>query len=116
MDSAIYAAIAAIIAPVLTALINNLHQYRMRKLEMVQDKKIQAIQEYAESCSSYIAQNHRAELSEYSKSYGKIFLYADKKHWKDIQAVHDDIKSGNFESASERLAHVCQALSGDMKL
>lgn len=107
---------SAVFAPTITAFINNQHQYKMRKLEIIQEKRIQAIQEYAESCSRYIAHNHRGELSEYSRSYGKIFLYADKKHWKSIKELHAEIENGNFQSAASKLADVCQALSSDMKI
>lgn len=113
---ALLATFSAVFAPTVTAFINNRHQYKMRKLEIVQGERIRAIQEYVESCSSYIARYHRVELSEYSKSYGKIFLYADKKHWKAIKELHADIENGNLQSASRKLAEVCQALSDDMKI
>lgn len=116
MDSGFYAAIAAIIAPVLTALINNRHHYRMRKIELVQAEKIKAIQEYAESCSNCIDRPKSHEKTEYSRSYGKIFLYADKRHWKDIKAIDQAIQDENYQLASEKLASVCQALSKDMKV
>ena len=107
---------SAIFAPTITALVNNRHQYKIRKLEVLQEKRIKAIQEYAESCSNYIAHNHRAELCEYSKCYGKIFLYANKKHWAKIKGLHADIENGDFQSASAKLADVCQALSLDIGL
>lgn len=115
MDSGMYAAIAAIIAPVLTALINNHHHYRMRKIELVQSEKIKAIQEYAETCGNCIERPKGHEKSEYAKSYGKIFLYADKRYWKDIKAVNQAIEDENYTIASEKLASVCQSLSKDMK-
>ena len=116
MDSGMYAAIAAIIAPVLTALINNHHHYRMRKLELVQSEKIKAIQEYTEACSNCIQHPKGFEKSEYAKSYGKIFLYADKRYWKDIVAINQAIERENYTLASEKLASVCQSLSKDMKI
>lgn len=116
MDAGIYAAIAAIIAPIATALINNRHQYRMRKLELVQDEKIKAIQEYAEACGNYMASNNGAVRSAYYQSYGKIFLYADKKRWKAIEEIHTHIENGEFAAASEKLPSVCQSLAGDIRL
>ena len=113
---AVLAAMSAIFAPLITAWLNNRHQYKMKRMEIVQAEKIRAIQEYAESCSNYIARCHRVELGEYSKSYGKIFLYTDRKHWKAIKELHADIESGNFQAASAKFASVCQALSEDMKL
>lgn len=116
MDAGIYAAIAAIVAPVVTALINNRHQYKMRKIEMVQEEKIKAIQEYAEACGNYMALNNGSVRSAYYKSYGKIFLYSEKKHWKSIEEIHQNIENGNFTAAAEKLPHVCQSLAGDMRI
>lgn len=114
--AALIAAVSAIFAPVITAWINNHHQYRMRKLEMVQAERIRIVQEYTESCSTYIAHQSGHELSEYSKSYGKIFLYTDKKHWKSIRSLHQAISEKNFQSASEKFAVVCQSLASDLKI
>lgn len=115
MDPAIYAAIAAIVAPVLTALLNNHHQYRMRKLDIFQDERIKSIQAYTESCSNYIENSYAQEKSEYLKAYGRIFLYTRRKHWPEIESVHSDIMREDFQSASGKLAVLFQALSSDMK-
>lgn len=116
MDPAIYAALAAIVAPVLTALINNRHQYRMRKLEIFQDERIRAIGSYAESCSNYIDNPYATEKSEYLRAYGKVFLYTKRKQWPAIESVHADIMSNDLESASGKLADLFQSLSADMKI
>lgn len=114
--AALITAFSAIIAPVITAWINNRHQYRMRKLEMMQAEKIKAVQEYVESCSRYIAHGNSAELADYARSYGRIFLYVGKKHWKKIRAIHHFIDDGNLHAASDALADICQELSGEMKI
>ena len=116
MDPAIFAAIAAIIAPVLTAFINNRHQYKMRKLELYQNERIQSIQDYTSSCSNYIENPYAPEQSEYLRAYGKIFLYARRKHWPAIESVHSDIMRKDFQRASDKLADLFQALSSDLKI
>ena len=114
--TALVAAVAAIIAPIITAKINNRHQYKMRKLEIMQEEKIKAIQNYAESCSNYIAHPNRPELVEYSKSYGKIFLYAKKETRKDIEQIQKHLDNQNFTAASCLLVKVCCDLSSEMKI
>ena len=116
MDYGMFAAIAAILAPVFTCLINNRHQYKMRKLEIIQEQKSKVIHEYAEACSNYMTDSHKNAQVEYYKSYGKIYLYANKKHWRAIESIHTDIENGNFKLASEKLTNVCQALSFDIKI
>ena len=114
--AALLAAISAIISPMITAIINNRHQYRMRKLEMVQEEKIKAIQQYAEACSNYISYPNRTDLLEYSKAYGKIFLYAEKAHHKAIKEINRNIENKQYLEASETLSKVCAALSSEMKI
>ena len=114
--AAFIAAISAIIAPVITAIVNNRHHYKMRKLESTQDEKIRAIQQYAESCSNYIAHPGRPELIEYSKSYGKIFLYTSKSIHKDIEQIQKHLDNQNFSAAACLLAKVCQDLSVEINI
>lgn len=114
--AALVAAVAAIVAPIITSWINNRHQYKMRKLEIMQAEKIHAIQHYAESCSNYISRPNLPELTEYSKSYGKIFLYADKNTHQDIEQIHRYLDNHDFQSASGLLVKVCQKLSLEIRV
>ena len=114
--AALIAAVAAIIAPVITTCLNNRHQYKMRKLEISQEEKIKAIQEYTEACSNFLIDGRSAAKSEYYKSYGKIFLYANKKNWSKIEKLHFAIENGPESAASNLLNELCQDLSSDMKI
>ena len=114
--AALLAAFSAIIAPIVTSCINNRHQYRMRKLEIAQEEKIKAIQHYAEACSNYISHPARDELVEYSRAYGKIFLYTDKSCHDDIKAIDKSIENQKLQDSSNMLAKVCEALSSEMKI
>lgn len=107
---------SAVFAPVLTAWINNRHQYRMRSLELIQVERIRAIQEYVQACSDYFSPANQLNGDRYFSSYGKIFLYADKSHWDDIQKIHSYVLKGDFQSASDKLADTCQELSNDLRL
>lgn len=107
---------SAVFAPVLTAWINNRHQYRMRKLELIQVERIRAIQEYVQACSDYFSPVNQMNGDQYFSAYGKIFLYADKIHWDTIQKIHADVLNGDFQAASDKLANICQALSDDLRL
>ena len=114
--AALVAAVAAIVAPIITSWINNRHQYKMRKLEIMQTERIRVIQHYAEACSNYISRPNQSELVEYSKSYGKIFLYAPKAIHKDIEEIQRLLDVNDFSSASSLLVKVCQELSSEMKV
>ena len=113
---AMVAAISAILAPILTALLNNRHQYKIRKLELLQAERIKAIQDFLSACSNYITSYTKPTKDEYYRRYGEIFLHVNKKHWKSIEDLNADIENGQARSASEKLTKVCQALSEEMKL
>lgn len=114
--AAVVAAISAIVAPVVTTAINNRHQYKMRKLEIIYSEKLTAIREYTESCSNYLVDKTLDAQAAYYKSYGRIFLYTNKKHWENIQGLHSAVSHNNFEMAAALLEEVCQDLSVEIKV
>lgn len=114
--AAIVAAVAAVIAPVITTWLNNRHQYKIRKLELMHVEKIKAIQEYTQACSNFLIDGRSNAQRDYYKCYGNIFLYADKKHWPKIKKLHSAIVDGNSSAASNLLDEVCQDLSSEIKV
>lgn len=114
--AAIVAAIAAVVAPVITTWLTNRYHYKIKRVEIFQSQKITAIQRFSSSCSNHLASCNKQTKDEYYKSYGEIFLFASKKHWKDIESLNCDIEQGNFDNAALKLPKVCQALSTDLKL
>jgi hypothetical protein len=110
--AAIIAAIAAILAPVITALINNIHLSRMAKREIYIKRSIEVIEKYVAN----VGAESWSEFQEYSCL---IFLHVPKKYWKDIEELNRlllsrDISGGNehiYAKSSELLAKVSQALS-----
>lgn len=114
--AALIAAVAAIVAPVFTAIINNHYQYKIRKLELTQKQKIEVIQRYAASCSNYMVACNAKARDEYYQSYGEVFLYTDKRSWSVIESIHNDIEKQNYASASEKLGKVIQLLSSDINV
>lgn len=112
---ALITAVSAIASPVVTAVINNRHEYKMRKLELIQNQKIKAIQGYTTNCSNYLSSNSNRTREEYYKSYGEIFLYVNKHNWKIIESLHSEIENGSWDSALKNLRIVCQSLSREME-
>lgn len=110
------AAVSAILSPVLTTLINNRHQYKMRKLELLQEQKLRAVQQFTSSCSTHLAAYNKQSRDEYYKSYGEIFLYVNKKHWAAIEALNSDIEEEKLVEAGKKLTEISQSLSSEMKI
>lgn len=82
----------AIISPVLTALINNIHEHKMKKLEFVLSREVDMISEYLDVTSKEILISGVSE--NYSKIYSKIFFYVPKSIWAEIEELNRLMLSG----------------------
>ncbi len=111
--AAIIAAIAAILAPVITALINNIHQSRMAKREIYIKRSIEVIEKYISNAGN----RSWSEFQEYSCL---IFLHVPKEYWKNIEELNKkllsrDINGDNsqiYKESVELLTKVSKDLSG----
>ena len=108
---ALITAIAAILAPLITAVINNRYQLQIRKIELYEEKRIIAINQYVSLACKYL--NHPSEhfKNELSESKQTIFLYAPKSTWEYIESMNTAIDSGNLEEARKLLPRLSQELS-----
>lgn len=99
----ILAVAIAVIAPIVTALINNIFQLKIEKQNFNQSKKLEAIEKFLKASSDsmydYVHMDFRS-------SAAKIYLYLPKKYWKDLDEfiflVHtrsDEAKNKYFQIA-----------------
>ncbi len=79
-------ALVAIVSPILTALINNLYQFKLRKLEIEQknqeyiyNKKKEALSNYLSSMSRVVNNSTLENIDEYALSYPIALLYVDNE-------------------------------------
>lgn len=87
-------AIASVISPIITAIINSIYQLRLKKIELKQQQYnrdvqriINILEHYCETvCCVLIRNSVKSEpLSEYSNSYGIAVLYLDNN---DVQTAN----------------------------
>lgn len=108
------AAIAAIIAPLITTWVNNKYQVKIRKMELFQNRKVEVIAAYTSAVSNYISSPNIKVRNDYYSCYGEVFLYVNKNHWSKIESLHHDIQNGNTLAASQKLPDVCKSLASEM--
>ena len=108
---ALIAAISAIIAPVITAFINNRYQLKIRKIELYEQKRIDVINSYSKSLNAYL--NNICGNTEYEFAQHKqaIFLYAPKSTWKIIEKINKNIDERKFDDARNLLPDLMKELS-----
>ena len=115
MDASALAAwialIVAIISPILTAIINNRHQPKMKKIEMSIASKLKIIEDYLSSAGQIIYHNGEASTESYSIAIGRIYSASPRSLWEKISVLDEMIYSGNWEDAHAQFLEISQALA-----
>lgn len=115
MDASALAAwialIVAIISPILTAIINNHRQTKMKKIEMSIASKLKIIEDYLSSAGQIIYHNGEASTESYSIAIGRIYSASPRSLWEKISVLDEMIYSGNWEDAHAQFLEISQALA-----
>lgn len=115
MDASALAAwialIVAIISPILTAIINNHHQTKMKKIEMSTASKLKIIEDYLSSTGQVIYHHDNPDIEAYSTTVGKIFSASPQDLWGKISALDENIYSYNWEEAHSQFLEISQVLA-----
>lgn len=81
-------AISTAIVPLILACISNRHEIKLKKIELYDIRRAEAVSAYIRSAGAYL-QNPRAETaSEYGRAYGEIFLYVPERLWEPISSLN----------------------------
>lgn len=103
-------AIASVISPIITAIINNIYQLRLKKIELKQQQYnrdvqriINILEHYCETvCCVLIRNSVESEpLSEYSNSYGIAVLYLDNNDVQTANKINELIYQQNYSEANK---------------
>lgn len=115
MDASALAAwialIVAIISPILTAIINNHHQTKMKKIEMSIASKLKIIEDYLSSAGQIIYHNGEASTESYSIAIGRIYSASPRSLWEKISLLDEMIYSRNWEDAHSKFLEISQTLA-----
>lgn len=86
----------AIIVPVINSIISNRHAIKLKKLDFFLKTRMDMLSHYIDETSSEIRYTGHSE--EYEKIYNKIFLYAPRDVWGDIEKLDLMITTQKAES------------------
>lgn len=101
-------AFVALISPIVTAIINNLYQIKIRKLEISEKRydesiflKRELFEKYCQDLSKVILLQSATDgiLGEYASSYAKAILYMSSEDVTSATDINTDIEKGDFEDA-----------------
>lgn len=80
------ALVVAIISPVITTIISNTHQSKIKRLEIMEQRGLKIIEDYLAITSKEILTTGVSDT--YRKCYAQIFLYAPKRLHKDLEELN----------------------------
>ena len=111
-------ACAAVIAPVLTAIINNWHNRRMRKMELkheiyketvVYQRKL--IETYLQKTAKCIETNTDDQTNDYAESFGAVSLYLPDDLRESVIALDKSIYENDWDAAHDKFIQLLPELT-----
>lgn len=83
----------------------------MKRIELYEEKRIEAINNYVSEVSKYIHNSSNENASDMGQTLNSIFLYAPKEIWNDIKSLNEFVEKLEKEKAMELLPEVAKKLS-----
>ena len=108
-------ALAAIISPVLVALINNHHQYRMKKLELLTSQKEQVIRDYLRCVGDIIDVHSLNKPCDYVACKGLLYMHIPRASWAIVDKLDREIENLQLDEARKTFPLVCKELANALK-
>lgn len=105
-------AFVALVSPIVTAIINNHYQIKIKQLELSERRydesirrKRELLEKYCQDLSKIIALQAGTDeiLSEYASSYAKAILYMSPEDVTCATNIHCNIASGYFREAYDSM-------------
>ena len=109
--------ISSIVSPIITTLINNHHQTKLKKIDMYEEAKRKALSEFIEYSQDYLLNPHYVEQSvKYYASMNKLFIYFTDININTFIPFDNASKNtDNYKVAIFELTKIVEALSKQIK-
>ena len=114
-------AIVAILAPILVAIINNHHQYRLKKMELEQKSYEQSVLHKREIFEKFLSAFNKAcqlrtgeAVSEYSSCYSLVYIYLPKPVREELGLINLHIAKGNWTEALKYVDRISMDVAEEM--
>lgn len=109
--------ISSIVSPIITTLINNYHQTKLKKIDMYEEAKRKALSEFIECAQDYLLNLEYVEQSvKYYSSLNRLFIYfTDIDLTTFIPFDNASKNTNNYKVAISELTKIVQVLSKQIK-
>lgn len=108
-------AVAAIVSPVVVALINNHHNYKLRKLDLATENKIERFENYTKSLIKFLDNPNENTLETLNRWFQMSVIYVSPQTLKTMRKINYLISEGkNDIIVAEYVQKVCMQLQKDL--
>lgn len=106
-------AVIALVSPIITTVINNRHQLKLKKIDMYEEAKRKALSEFIENAQEYLLKPSYIEPTvKYYSSLDKLFLYFTDIDLNTFTPFDKASKNtDDYSTATIELTKIVQALS-----
>lgn len=106
------ALVVSVASPMVTAIINSRSQRKIKKMELIDLRRSDAIASYIQATGAYIQDPRCSTAANYGSAYGEIFLYTPESLWSAISNLNAKIvKRDTAESMYQDFSTICMELS-----
>lgn len=105
------ALIISVTSPILTVLINNHHQLKMRSAEFYDIHRAETIEKYIHSVNMLIQSSHCDGVEKYAKYSVEVRLYIPQSQWNILDSIDSSLNERDFSSTNIHLKSLCKYLS-----
>lgn len=103
--------LVAFISPIVTTILNNLHQSKIKKQELFVKRKIEAIENYLSSVGKFIGNSNWDTLEDFGVYAGEVYLYTPSEFWDSIEELNELIFNKDFKQARPKFHELSKQLS-----
>lgn len=105
-------AVAAFLSPIVTCFLNNKHQLKIKKLDMYEKAKRDALNEFIECTEDYLLNlNFTEQNVKYYSSLNKLFIYFSNINIDTFKDFDTYCKNNDYSKATFELVKIVQLLS-----
>ena len=109
---AVVIGIIAFVSPIITAIINNCHQTKIKKLDMYEESKRKALNDFIDNAEDYLLNLHDInQTAKYYSSLNKLFIYFSDINLQLFVPFEKATKDKQYDIASVALVNIVATLS-----
>lgn len=100
------------ISPLLTTVLNNIHQRKLREQEVYYEHHFKAVETYIRTAGAYLKNPTEETAVSYGLAYGEIFLYAPESLWQELEVFNNNLLlRQNPIMLYSQYTEICKSLS-----